>query len=123
MAGKKLHSGNKDYETLAFERRSIRGFTKEPVPKELIQEILSIAQRAPSSMNTQPWHFHVLTGDPLDRIRRGNTEKMMSGANVDREIRMNHGYQGPHRDRQVEIAVQLFEAIDRKSTRLNSSHT
>ena len=61
MAGKKLHSGNKDYETLAFERRSIRGFTKEPVPKELIQEILSIAQRAPSSMNTQPWHFHVLT--------------------------------------------------------------
>ncbi len=111
MAGKKLHSGNKDYETLAFERRSIRGFTKDPVPKELIQEILSIAQRAPSSMNTQPWHFHVLTGDPLDRIRRGNTEKMMSGANVDREIRMNHGYQGLHRDRQVEIAVQLFEAM------------
>ena len=71
MAGKKLHSGNKDYETLAFERRSIRGFTKDPVPKELIREVLAIAQRAPSSMNTQPWHFHVLTGDPLDRIRKG----------------------------------------------------
>ena len=46
MAGKKLHSGNKDYETLAFERRSIRGFTKDPVPKELIQEILSKIGRA-----------------------------------------------------------------------------
>jgi nitroreductase len=62
-------------------------------------------------MNTQPWHFHVLTGEPLERIRRGNTEKMMAGSSVDREIKLNHGYEGPHRERQVEIAVQLFEAM------------
>jgi nitroreductase len=62
-------------------------------------------------MNTQPWHFHVITGEPLERIRKGNTEKMMSGSAVDREIKMNHGYEGPHRERQIEIAVQLFEAM------------
>jgi nitroreductase len=28
----------------------------------VIEEIIGIAKRAPSSMNTQPWHVHVLTG-------------------------------------------------------------
>lgn len=101
-----------DYETLVHERRSIRGYKPDAVPKELINQIIDIAKRAPSSMNTQPWHFHAITGEPLERIRRGNTERMMAGARVDREIKMaDHGYQGVHRDRQVEIAVQLFEAM------------
>ena len=28
--------------------------------------IIEVAKRAPSSMNTQPWHIHVLTGEPLE---------------------------------------------------------
>ncbi len=100
-----------DYNDIVYERRSIRGYQQKPVPRELIEEIIDLAKRAPSSMNTQPWHFHVITGEPLERIRKGNTEKMMSGSAVDREIKMNHGYEGPHRERQIEIAVQLFEAM------------
>jgi nitroreductase len=100
-----------DFETVVGERRSIRGYRPDPVPREIIEEIIEIAKRAPSSMNTQPWHFHVITGEPLERIREGNTERMMAGASVDREIKMGHGYEGPHRERQVEIAVQLFEAM------------
>ena len=100
-----------DYNDIVHERRSIRGYQQKPVPRELIEEIIDLAKRAPSSMNTQPWHFHVITGEPLERIRKCNTEKMMSGSAVDREIKMNHGYEGPHRERQIEIAVQLFEAM------------
>ena len=101
-----------DFETLVAQRRSTRGYTSEPVPKELLEEVVEIAKRAPSSMNTQPWNFHVITGAPLEAIREGNTERMLAGARVDREIKMSdHGYQGIHRDRQVEIAVQLFEAM------------
>lgn len=100
-----------DYNDIVHERRSIRGYQQKPIPRELIEEIIDLAKRAPSSMNTQPWHFHVITGEPLERIRKGNTEKMMSGSAVDREIKMNHGYEGPHRERQIEIAVQLFEAM------------
>ena len=62
-------------------------------------------------MNTQPWHFHVLTEAPLDLIREVNTERMVSGAAPQREISVNHGYEGVHGDRQKEIAVQLFEAM------------
>jgi len=100
-----------DYEEIAQDRRSIRGYKKDPIPRETLEEIIHIAKHAPSSMNTQPWHFHVLTGEPLERIRKGNTEKMMAGSSVDREIKLNHGYEGPHRERQIEIAVQLFEAM------------
>ncbi|NNE51432.1 MAG: nitroreductase [Sulfitobacter sp.] len=92
-------------------RRSIRGFQKKAVPKELLEEIIGLANRAPSSMNTQPWHFHVLTGAPLERVREGNSTRMMSGVPPVREI-VDHGvYEGPHRDRQVEIAKQLFAAM------------
>ena len=93
------------------ERRSIRGYKKEPVSRELITEIIEVAKGAPSSMNTQPWFFHVVTGEPLERIRKGNTEKMMAGADVDREIKMNHGYEGAYRQRQVDIAKQLFAVM------------
>ena len=112
-----------DYEEIAQDRRSIRGYKKDPIPREILEEIIHIAKQAPSSMNTQPWHFHVLTGEPLERIRKGNTEKMMAGSSVDREIKLNHGYEGPHRERQIEIAVQLFEAMgiarDDKERRLD----
>jgi nitroreductase len=44
--------------------------TSKPVPREVIEEIISVAKWSPSSMNTQPWHVHPVTGEPLERIRR-----------------------------------------------------
>lgn len=100
-----------EFESLVHTRRSVRGYTKDPVPRRVIEEILEVAKRAPSSMNTQPWHVHVLTGEPLERVRRRNTEEMLAGAPPKRDI-VSHGeYQGIHRHRQVEIAKKLFEAM------------
>jgi nitroreductase len=93
------------------ERRSIRGFTDQPVSGEMMEEILAVANLAPSSMNTQPWHFHVLTGAVLEAVRRGNTERMLAGVPPSREIPAHGKYEGVHRDRQVEIAKQLFAAM------------
>ena len=93
------------------ERRSIRGFTNQPVSQELLEEIIALANRAPSSMNTQPWHLHVLTGEPLEEVRKGNTERMLNGTPPSREIGDYAAYEGEHRARQIEIAVQLFEAM------------
>jgi nitroreductase len=75
-----------NYEDIAQARRIIRGYKSDTIPRETLEEIIHIAKQSPSSMNTQPWHFHVLTGEPLERIRKGNTEKMMAGSSVDREI-------------------------------------
>jgi nitroreductase len=41
-------------------RRSIGQFKPEPVPAELIQELLDTAVFAPNHRLTEPWSFHVL---------------------------------------------------------------
>lgn len=43
-------------------RQSIRAFLPKPVPRELIERILTVAGRAPSGSNMQPWKVIVLTG-------------------------------------------------------------
>jgi nitroreductase len=99
------------YAEVVLGRRSIRGYLDKPVPRALIEDILTMAMRSPSSMNTQPYHFHVITGAPLDRIRKGNTERILAGEPDSREFRKGHPFQGVHRDRQVGCAIQLFEAM------------
>jgi nitroreductase len=49
-------------------RRAIRRFKKEPVPPELIEKMLEAARWAPSSVNSQPWEFIVVT-DPETKKR------------------------------------------------------
>jgi len=49
-------------------RRSIRQFSPEPVPVELIENAIATAGTAPSGANQQPWTFVVVT-DPLVKAR------------------------------------------------------
>lgn len=42
-------------------RRNVRQFTDEPVPAEQLDRILEAGRRAPSSKNSQPWDFVVVT--------------------------------------------------------------
>jgi nitroreductase len=100
-----------EYDEVVLGRRSIRGFKRDPVPKTLIREIIEMAMRAPSSLNTQPWSFYVVAGEPLDRIRAGNTERNLAGVPSSREFRSHGEYVGVHRERQIEIAKQLFGAM------------
>ncbi len=46
-------------------RRSVRRFTKQPIPQSLLQEILSVAPWVPNHHVSQPWRFIVITGDSL----------------------------------------------------------
>ena len=92
-------------------RKSIRGFLPKAVPRNVIDDIIEVAKWAPSSMNTQPWHVHVVTGEPLDRIRRGNSDNMVAGVPPKRDFPMSEAYEGVHRKRQIDVAVQLFEAM------------
>lgn len=49
-------------------RRSIRSFKPDPVPKEIIEDIIDCARLAPTALNYQPWEFIVVT-DPQMRKR------------------------------------------------------
>src|SRR4030065_914743 len=53
-----------------MERKTIRAFKPDPVPKERIEEILRLAINAPSAINLQPWEFIVVTGEEKERLGR-----------------------------------------------------
>jgi nitroreductase len=42
-------------------RRSIGRYTDQPLPPDLITQLLEAVTRAPSSHNSQPWRFAVIT--------------------------------------------------------------
>jgi nitroreductase len=99
------------FDDVVLGRRSIRGFRPDPVPKSVIREVIELAMRAPSSLNTQPWNFYVVAGAALDPIRAGNTERNLAGVPSSREFRSRGEYGGAHRERQIEIAKQMFTAM------------
>ena len=52
------------------ERKSIRAFKLDPIPKEKVEEILSLTLKAPSAINLQPWEFMIVTGEEKERLSR-----------------------------------------------------
>ena len=51
-------------------RRSLRAFLPTPVPRETVEQILTVASRAPSGTNTQPWRVYVLMGEAKTSLSR-----------------------------------------------------
>lgn len=92
-------------------RKSIRGFKPDPVPKEILKEILEAAARSPSANNTQPWEFTIIAGDVLNTIAKENIAKFTSGAMPNNPDLAGEAYQGVYKQRQVSLAVQIFKIL------------
>ena len=58
-----------DLDEVIKEHRSTRLFLRDkPVPRELVDEALELAMRAPSNSNVQPWHVVFASGPARDRL-------------------------------------------------------
>jgi nitroreductase len=69
-----------DFDEIVRERRSTRLFLRDkPVPRELLDEALSLAMRAPSNSNVQPWRLLVASGPRRDRL----VEALLEAASVE----------------------------------------
>ena len=55
-------------EEALLSRRSVRAFKKDPVPRAVLEEILSLSSRSPSGTNIQPWKVRVVAGEVRDRL-------------------------------------------------------
>ena len=61
-------------------RQSIRAFLSDrPVSDEQIEALLTIAGRAPSGSNIQPWHAYIVRGGRKDRITQACSTRYLSG--------------------------------------------
>lgn len=94
------------------QRRSVRGFTSQPVSRETLEQILKTASRAPSALNTQPWEVFVLAGEVLENIRAGVMKALLSGQPPRAEVAWEHAYDGDYRTRQVTLGKSLFKLMD-----------
>lgn len=58
-----------------YDRRSIRKFSSRPIDERDLLELMDSAAKAPSSKNSQPWKYVIVTGNSknemLDAYRRG----------------------------------------------------
>jgi nitroreductase len=55
-------------------RRSVRAFSSEPVPYELVETAVRVAASAPSGANQQPWRFVVVSDPAIKREIRAAAE-------------------------------------------------
>ncbi len=103
-------------------RRSVRGFTPEPVPPATVREILAVASRAPSMTNTQPWRVHVLVGAVRDAMCREIVAAHAAGEHPEPEYAYYpREWVSPYLDRRRQIGWALYGLVgiargDRQAT-------
>ena len=59
----------------AQRRRSVRDFSSEPVPRDIIDGCLNIADTAPNGANQQPWNFVAVQAPAIKSAIRSATEE------------------------------------------------
>jgi len=89
-------------------RKAIRAFKADPVPQDILREILRLALRAPSCENTQPWEFAVVSGSKIEEIREAVTGKIDEKNNSD--MPLPGEYTEPFKTRRRAIGIQVYQA-------------
>lgn len=97
-----------DVRTAVVGRKSVRGFTSEAVPVELVTRILEEAARAPSGTNTQPWHVHVAIGPARDRLVREITAVASSRPQQNEYAYMPDALPEPLLSRRRKVGFDLY---------------
>ena len=92
-------------------RRSIRNFLKKEIPEELIKEILTDAQWAPSWGNTQAWEIMVIKGFPLKIFKQKNKEAFFSGVKPKPEIQMPEVFPAQLKQRYVDVGKRVLQSL------------
>jgi len=94
------------------DRHSVRAFTDQQVPEELIRDIIQQAGRAPSGANTQPWQVAVLRGKAMQLLQQRLESEFRQG----RRGKMDYPYypqawREPYKSRRQACGLQLYEAV------------
>ena len=90
-------------------RRSVRGFTDQPIPLATVRHILELASRAPSMTNTQPWRVHVMTGAPLAAFKAELCQAHRDGEHWESEYEYYPAdWVPPYIDRRRQIGWALY---------------
>lgn len=92
-------------------RRSCRAFKSTPVPREVLEKILAVASRSPSTSNTQPWEVAVVSGEKKEALRRILHEMAESGVRPNPDLPLPRAWPPELDGRAKENYAKRYEAL------------
>jgi len=110
-------------EEVVRNRKSVRAFRADPVPRETISKVIELARWAPSWGNTQPWEIVVADGAKAKELIGAFELEWKKGAPPRPNIVMPTNFSGVYKDRYMNLGKNLltFMSIERddKEARIN----
>ncbi len=92
-----------------IKRQSIRAFKSDPVPQDILKKILETTLRAPSSGNSQPCEYAVVSGSKLEEVKTAVLAAAGQMPRLDISISMN--YPEPWRSRYGDMMHGVQEKL------------
>lgn len=92
-------------------RRSIRQFLANPVPEEMIRELIADSLWAPSWGNTQPWEIVVVTGGKLEEFKKRNEEALLAGKAAQTDIPMPQVWPDAYLNRYKNLGKSVLSSL------------
>jgi nitroreductase len=99
------------FDGIVAQRRSLRAYLPKAADKQTLETIFSVAQRAPSNCNTQPWLVHVASGASLQALKDEMSTRFMAG-DMSMDFPYDGAYEGVYRERQHGSAQALYDAVN-----------
>lgn len=99
--------------TLLEQRHSCRAFLAEPLPAEVVVDLLETAQRSASWCNTQPWQVVVTSGDETEAFRKRLCEPADHADRTKQryDIPQPIEYVGEYETRRRQAGLALYDAL------------
>ncbi|MFH2012163.1 MAG: nitroreductase family protein [Pseudomonadota bacterium] len=106
------------------ERRSIRAFKADSVPKDILVKIMEDAIWAPSWGNTQPWEFTIVGGDKVRQLGEAFSNMHLNNVPKNPDIEMPEQWPDSHLSRYRKMGKGLFGTllIDREDEEKRAQH-
>jgi nitroreductase len=92
-------------------RRSVRGFSPRPVPRETLARVFAAAQRAPSWCNIQPWRVAVTLPPATATLRAALLEAARTSTPAP-ELPFPVDYPEPYKTHRRACGAALYAAMD-----------
>jgi len=100
-----------DVKEAVLARRSIRAFNPEPVPREVLEEIMENALWAPSWGNTQPWRLTLIGGETLEKIKEEYVQMFGKRIPTNPDFPMPAEFNVIQKNRYQRLGKGLFRAL------------
>jgi len=98
-------------EQLLTSRYSCRAFKPEPVPRKVIERLVTTAQRTASWCNSQPWQLVITSGAETEKFRDAMYAAATSGEPEAPDFPWPREYKGVYLERRRESGFQLYNTL------------